>query len=289
MDYKRGKQWALDIGCDAAGGILYAVGLYTFASTAQFAPGGISGIALLLNHLWGLPLGITSLVLNIPLVALSFKIVGRSFLFKTMRSMVVCTLFLDVVFPFFPTYTGSSLLAALYSGALVGAGLALFYLRGSSSGGTDFLIMSVKVLRPHLSIGSVTMAIDLVVILLGWPVFGNIDAVLYGMVATATTSVVVDKIMYGMGAGKLAIIITVAGNEVAAEINRVCQRGSTLIRARGSYTDADRQVLLCACSRPEAYKVRSAAHAVDPGAFVMITETSEVFGEGFLQPGTHKL
>ena len=175
-------------------------------------------------------------------------------------------------------------LSLLFSGVFFGCGLALIYMRGSSTGGTDFLTMSIKALHPHLSLGAVTMTIDLVIILIGWPVFGNLDAVLYGLISTFVTSTVIDKIMYGTSAGKLAIIITTQGPAMATHIDEVCARGSTLIRARGSYTTTDRQVLLCACSKAEAYKVRRAAHQTDPDAFVMITETSEVFGEGFIDP-----
>ena len=125
--------------------------------------------------------------------------------------------------------------------------MALLYMRGSSSGGADFLTMSVKALRPHMSLGAVTMIIDLIIILLGWPVFGNIDSVLYGVVATGVTSIVIDKIMYGLGAGKLIIIITNHGQAVADHIAQAIDRGSTLIRAVGTYTGRDRQVLLCAC------------------------------------------
>jgi len=128
------------------------------------------------------------------------------------------------------------------------------------------------------------MVIDLLIILLGWPVFGNVDAVLYGLISTFITSTVIDKIMYGVDEGKLAIIITSKGGEVSRQIDAACARGSTIIRAQGAYTLADLQVLLCACSKSESYKVRSAAHQVDPGAFVMLTETSQVFGEGFIDP-----
>lgn len=127
------------------------------------------------------------------------------------------------------------------------------------------------------------MIIDLIIILMGWPVFGNIDSVLYGIVATGVTSIVIDKIMYGVGAGKLIIIISDHGQEVADKIANAIDRGSTLIRAIGTYTGSERQVLLCACNKSQAFKVRSAAHEVDENAFVMITETSEVYGEGFLE------
>ena len=210
---KAGTQnsWAYDLAADLAGGVCYAVGMYVFAMHADFAPGGVAGLALLLNRLLGLPVGLGTLLLNLPLFALSYRFVGRRFLARTLRSMMICVLLLDVVFPQFPAYTGEPFLAALYSGAFLGAGLALFYMHGSSSGGMDLLTMTIKKLRPHLSVGAVMMAIDLVVILLGWPVFGNVDAVLYGMTAVVVTAFVLDKIMYGAGACKLVIIITDAG------------------------------------------------------------------------------
>lgn len=277
------KDWILDLGYDIVGSIFYSISIYTFAKMANFAPGGISGLALIMNYLWDLPIGAMSLVLNIPLILISLKVLGRNFLLKTARTMIFCSIFLDVIFPYTPVYTGNPFMAALYSGLCLGVSLALFYMRGSSSGGTDFLTMTIKTLRPHLSIGFVTMAIDFLVILLGWPVFGNVDAVLYGLVMSFIASVTIDKIMYGTGAGKLSVIITSKGKEVARHIGDTCDRGSTAIKAMGTYTGQEKDVLLCACSKSQAYAVRNAVHQIDPDAFVMITETSEVFGEGFIE------
>ena len=143
-------------------GFLYALSICYFAKGADFAPGGLSGLALLGNYLWGFPIGITTLVLNVPLILLGFRFVGRTFLGKTVISMLWCTFFQDVAFADQAGYGGDPLLAALFAGITWGGALALLYMRGSSSGGTDFLTMSIKVLRPHLSVGVVTGAIDLV-------------------------------------------------------------------------------------------------------------------------------
>ena len=285
---QRMKNLALDLGADVIGSILFAAGIYTFAGAGEFAPGGISGLALIINHLWGLPIGITSLALNAPIILFSFRLLGHRFFLKSIRTMIMNTIFVDFIFTHIPVYKGDRLTAALFAGALLGAGLAVIYMRGSSTGGAAFLIMSVKKLRPHLSLGQVTMVLDLLIILLGWPVFGDMDSVLYGIVAAFATSLIIDKVMYGMGAGKLVQIITNDGPAVANAISESTERGSTLIRAVGSYTGQDRDVLLCACSKSEAYKVRAAAHRVDPKCFVMITETSEVFGEGFLEAKEEK-
>ncbi len=282
------RTFTLDLVFDLIGGIFYSIGIYTFAKTANFAPGGMSGLALIINYLWHLPIGVTTLVLNIPFVLFSYKIVGKKFLIKSLKTMLFCTFFLDIVFPHFPPYSGNPLLAALFSGVFLGAGLAFIYMRGSSSGGTDFLTMSIKTLFPHLSIGLVTMSIDLFIIILGWPVFGNIDAVLYGLITTFVTSTVIDKIMYGIGAGKLMIIVTTKSSQVASKIDEICARGSTELRGIGTYTNRERQILLCACSKSEVYKLHSAVYRIDPEAFIMITETSEVFGEGFMEPELKK-
>lgn len=282
------KSLAVDTLYDIAGSILFAVGIYTFAKSGEFAPGGVSGLALIVNYVWpNLPIGIVTLVLNIPIVLLSYRVVGKAFLFKSFRTMLISTFFLDFVFPKLPVYTGNPMLAAPFSGVFVGAGLAIVYMRGSSTGGTDFLNLSIKKLYPHFSIGQVTLVTDCVVILLGGFVFGNIDAVLYGIVSTYATSMIIDKIMYGAGSGKLAIIITQDGHETARRIGNTIERGSTLVKAIGTYSDTERHMLLCVSAKSEIFKVRNIAHEVDPAAFVMVTEASEIFGEGFTKPEAH--
>lgn len=275
------KSHLYDFLYNIAGSILYAAGIDTFAGAAGFAPGGVSGLALILNHLWGLPVGIMTLILNVPLVLISYKVVGKKFLLKTAVTMLISTFFLDLVFPFFPLYRGQRLLAAVYSGVLLGGGMVLFYLRGSSSGGIDFLTMAIKKKHPSFSLGKITLMIDLAVILLGWPVFGDVDAVLYGLISTFVSVVVIDKVLYGIGAGTLAIIITSDGGKTAKAIRENADRGVTILEATGGYTGQQKSVLLCACSKSEAYMVQEAVRKTDETAFLMFTETSEVFGEGF--------
>lgn len=277
------KTFLIDLVYDIVGSFIYALGIYTFAKSSNFAPGGISGLAIIANYLWNLPIGIVNIILNIPLIIISYKIVGRQFMLKSFKTMLINTIFLDLVFPMIPMYTGEPFMAALFSGIFIGAGLALFYMRGSSSGGTDFLIMTLRVLKPHMSIGMLTVLIDVVVIVLGWPVFGSVDSILYGFIASFATSIVVDKIMYGIDAGTLAIIITVNGYDVAEKISEVTGRGSTAIQAMGTYSKESKDVLMCACSNKEAYAIRKAVFEIDEGAFVMVTETSSVYGEGFIE------
>lgn len=266
---------------DITGSIFYAAGIYTFAGNAGFAPGGVSGLALILHYLFDLPVGILTLFFNIPLIIVSYRSVGRRLLIKSARTMIISSLILDVVFPFIPVYEGSRLMASVWSGVFMGAGMAMFYIRGSSSGGIDFLALTIKKKKPHMTIGVITLLIDIIVILLGWPVFGDVDSVLYGITSTVVSTIVIDKIMYGIAAGTLAIIITGQGKRIAVLIGENVKRGVTAIPAAGGHTGAHRDVLLCACSKAEAYLVKSTVQQADEKAFVMFTETSEVFGQGF--------
>lgn len=278
------KTFLIDTLYYLAGSVLYALGLYTFALSAQFSPGGLSGIAILIHHYTAWPIGLVTLVLNIPLVLLCLRVVGAPFILKSLWAMLLNTLFLDVVFPRLPTYHGNPLLAAMFTGVAVGAGLAIIYMRGASTGGVDFITMTVKKLRPHYSIGQIVLAIDAVIILAGGFVYQNVDAVLYGIVAAFATSITMDNLLYGAGSSKLAIIITNYGADIAAAISNEVERGATLVPATGSYTGEKRDMLLCVCSKNEIYKVRTAARAIDPGSMIVITEASEVIGEGFSLP-----
>lgn len=278
------KELCKDILYDVIGSFIFGLGVYTFALKGEFAPGGITGLALIINYITGLPIGIMSLVLNIPIILGTFRILGRKFFLKSLRTMVISSAIIDGILPFIPVYEGSRLLAAVFSGILMGGGLAVIYMRDSSTGGADFLIHAAKRKAPHFSFGQISLILDAAVILLGIPAFGDIDSVLYGMISAFALTIVMDKIMYGAGSGKLALIITDYGKEVAQAIDQSVERGATLVDVTGSYSGDKKDMVMCACSNNEVFKVRSAAHQVDANAMVMICEANEVFGEGFRAP-----
>ncbi len=194
-EHPKARRIIADLLCDLAGGVLYAVGIYTFAEQGGFAPGGISGLALLAHHLWGWPVGLTAALLNLPLILISLKFVGKRFLLRSARTVLLCTLILDGIAPLTPAFTGSQLLAALLSGTFLGAGMAIFYRRGSSSGGTDLLSVTVHAIWPRISLGAVTLVTDLLIIGAGWAVFGGTRALVCGLLATVVNAVVIDAIV----------------------------------------------------------------------------------------------
>lgn len=276
------KTFAVDIIYDIIGGMLYAAGIYTFASTANFSPGGISGLALIINHLWKLPIGLCTLLLNVPIIIICIKTLGKRFFLRSIKTMAISALIMDFVFPLLPTYSGNQLLAALFAGLLSGAGLAFVYMRDSSTGGTDFLIMSVRKKYPHMSIGSISLIIDGVVILLGGVVYGGVDAVLYGIVMTIGYTIVVDKIMYGADSRKMSMIISDHSDEIARRIGFEIERGVTMLKGTGTYTGAERRMLMCICTKAELYKIKRLTYSIDPNAIVMFIPLDAAYGEGFI-------
>lgn len=276
-----GNEWIQDVLIEIAGSFLTAVALYNFAVPAGFPMTGFSGLALILYRLFSLPIGVMTIVLNIPVAILCYRLLGRGFFLRSVRCMIISSLFVDYVAPLLPLYTGGRLLAAICTGVLGGLGYAIIYMRNSSTGGSDFIIMAVKSIKPHISLGKIVFASDSVIILIGGILFRDFDGIIYGMIINYIYAIVVDKIMYGMNAGKLAMIITNKSTAVSRRIDETCGRGTTIIHARGGYKLEERDVLLCACSDKEMYQVEKAVKAEDPLAFTIILESNEVLGEGF--------
>lgn len=281
MGKNKRKEILIDIAADIVGNTLIAIGVYNFAANSGFPVAGISGIALIFYHLFGLPIGVMTVVLNIPIILMCYKLLGKEFLLRSLRTMIIAWPLMDIVAPMLPVYSGDRMLSAICVGVFSGLGYALIYLRNSSTGGADFIIMSVRVLKPHLSIGKITFITDVVIVGLGGVLFGDTDSIIYGLILTYILSAVVDKVMYGIDAGKMTLVVTDHSKEVATKIDEMTERGSTFLRAVGSYSGEEKMVVMCACSNKEMHKVHKAIKEVDDRAFVITMESNEVRGEGF--------
>ena len=208
------RAWT-DFLSETLGGALIALGIYNFAVEAAFPMTGFSGVSIILYQLFDLPIGFTTVLLNIPVAILCYKLLGKGFFFRSLRCMLVSSALIDYAAPLLPVYQGSRMLAAVCTGVLAGLGYALIYMRSSSTGGTDFIIMAVKSKAPHLSLGKIAFAVDSSVVLVGGLLFRDIDGMIYGMIVSYIMSVVVDKAMYGVSAGKVALIVTNQGEKTA--------------------------------------------------------------------------
>lgn len=282
MKFKNWKEWAADLGVDLAAGALIAAGLYNFALNADFPVAGFSGIAIILYHLTGLPIGAGIVLLNVPVALLCYRFLGKTFFLKSIKSMLLVSVLTDYVAPLFPVYEGSRLLAALCMGVLCGAGYAMIFMRGSSTGGQDFISMSIRKAKPHITLGTITLVLDLFTIVLGTAVvFRDVDGLIYGVIVTYLLATVIDRIMYGIDEGKMTLIVTDDGTRIAGQIGERFDRGATILEGMGPYSRKKKDVVLCACNNKQMYAIKKMVRRMDPKAFTIIVESNEVVGEGF--------
>lgn len=281
MKKEKTKKYVKQIFWEVVGSIFIAAGIYNFAVQAKFPMTGFSGLSIILYQLFGVPIGFSTILLNIPVAIVCYKLLGRQFFISSLRCMVISSVMIDYVAPLFPVYEGERLLAALCTGVIAGLGYAVVYMQNSSTGGSDFIIMAVKALKPYLSVGKIAFVIDLLIILLGGFLFQDVDGMIYGMIVSFLLSIVVDKIMYGTNAGKMALIVTEHGQEICDVIDDCCKRGSTILKGQGGYHGDEKQVVMCACSNKEMYLVQHAVKEADPESFTIVLESNEVHGEGF--------
>ncbi|KMZ55867.1 YitT family protein [Dorea sp. D27] len=276
------KETGIDILVDIAAGMVIAIGVYNFALNANFPVAGFSGIAIIMYHLLGLPVGLGTIILNIPVAIFCYKFLGRNFFLKSLKSMIISSVLMDYVAPLLPVYEGSRLLAALCMGVLCGIGYAMIFMRGSSTGGQDFISVAIKKVRPHMTLGIITFALDIMTIILGSVlVFKDVDGFIYGVIVTYLMAIVMDRIMYGIDEGKMTFIVTEHGEDVAEQIDEYSGRGSTILKGMGSYSKEKKDVVMCACNNKQMYTIKKMVHKIDPQAFTIIMESNEVVGEGF--------
>ena len=279
------RQLALDLLCYFVGGLAYALSVAIFTAPNQIAPGGVTGVATVLNFLdERIPIGTTILVLNVPLLIAAWLKAGRSFTVRTM----ICTVWSSVAIDLLE-WTGlipafvkeDSLLVPIFGGVLMGAGLGLLFMRGACTGGSEIVARLLERKMPHIPVGRFILMVDAVVIAGAAAVFRDVTSAMYAVILTFVSSTVIDALVYGGHAGKLALVMSRKNDEIAAAILQRMNRGCTLLDSHGAYSGEQRPVLMCAVRRSQMYALRRLVVEIDPQAFIIVTSTAEVFGHGF--------
>ena len=258
------------------GSILYGVGIYSFTAPQHIAPGGASGIGILVNYVSGFPIGLFTFLFNIPLLILAYRYVTKKFFYNALFSFIT-----DYVVVIFPIYQGDALLACIFGGALMGVGLALVHMAESTTGGLTILGVILQKQFPQFEVGKLIFLLNLTVVAASALVFNNIESVLYAVIAIYISSMCMDSVICGLNNNKFVIIISDHNEEVKAYISDVTHKGFTILNGVGGYSDCDKQVVFCAIGKNEYANVKKMIHQVDPNAFVIITDASEVIGNGF--------
>ncbi len=275
------QKWTRQLLTEILGSILIAAAIYNFALNANFPMTGFSGISIILYRLIRMPIGLSTILLNVPVTIICYKLLGKKFLVSSLRCMLISSIFMDYLAPLFPVYEGSRLLAALCTGVIGGVGYAIIYMQNSSTGGMDFITMSIKAINPHIPLGKIVFITDTAIVMVGGIIFRDIDGIIYGLIVSFLFSTVIDKMMYGINSGKLALIVTDHGQKICNVIDECIQRGSTILEGQGGFHGDKKQVVMCACSSKEMYAVQNAVKEADPNSFTIILESNEVHGEGF--------
>lgn len=265
------------VGCS-----IYSVSLNCFAVPNNIAQSGVSGLAIVGNHLLPvLSLGVMNFLLNVPLLLLAWKFIGKKFVGKTLWVIVILSVCLDLWGSILPDYEGDKILASLFSGVLSGIGLATVLMTGATSGGTDIVGRLIHQRWPHLSLGKVMLAFDGAVVALSALVFRSVESAMYAVIVIFISTKVIDTINYGMGNGKMLMVITDKGKEIAKTVTDKTTRGVTMVPVEGAYTGTEKTMLIIVVRSHEVQRFSKIINDVDPHTFIIVSEANEIWGKGF--------
>ena len=271
----------LDILICTLGAFIYSVGINCFISPNELSSGGATGLAIIANYLWNVPIGGAMFAINIPLFVISFIVFGKNFIIKTLFSTAMTSLLIDAGAYFLPAYEGDKILAAVFGGALLGVGLGVIFTRGATSGGTDIMGRLLKKAMPHITMGRLVMVCDLCVVLLAGLVYKNIESVLYATIVFIVSSKSIDLVLYGSDSGKMMMIISSNAEEIAKAITSETPRGVSIVPVKGAYTGEEKHMLLSVVRPNEVNKMRKIVRRFDEKPFIIISDASEILGLGF--------
>ena len=260
------------------GCVIGAAAYPTFLIPNSIAPGGITGVATILNHLFHLPVGTVSLVLNVPLFLIGYRTMGRSFAFRSLIATLLFSLLIDIL-PL-PVISTDPLLGTLFGGVVLGVGLGLILRGGATTGGSDMIARMVHRRFPFITVGAFLFAIDFLVVIAAGLLIGSSEA-LYALINIFISAKVIDTVMVGFTGNKACFVMTDSWKSVTQRVMDEVGRGATWLTARGAYSGVERPVVLCVASRQEISAIKQIVREEDASAFMFVTEAHEALGEGF--------
>lgn len=265
------------------GAVCYSAGVAFFFERGGIIVGGFSGIALLINKFTGFPAGIALIIMNIPMVIICVKVFGLKFVLKSAVGIVVTSIFIDLFSnsSLFQDVAISSEMYALFGGVIEGVGLGLLYMYGYTTGGTDLIVWLLRLKLPHINMGTILFVLDAVIVGIGAIFAGNAQSVLYSAIAIFCYTKAIDTVLGANDRLHLLFIISNKYETIADGINKILQRGVTLIDSKGWFTKESRPMIMCIIDRSQVYHFRNLLKKHDPEAFFIITDAREVLGQGF--------
>lgn len=266
----------------AAGAALYAAGFQFFMFPNSIPTGGVGGIAMIINRLCGLPVGLLTFLMNVPLFIMARKYFGNRFFLGSLAGVAISSAFIDLFAMSGYVATRDMLLACICGGFVKGGGLGFILYMGGSTGGIDILAKIFQRKYPHYNIGTMLMWMDVCVIFAYALMFSLYESAMYALVAMFVVSKVVDLVIYGFNTSALCYIISENSENIVEEIfSGNIHRGVTLLDGQGAYSRKEKQIIMCVVKRSQITELRRIVRRVDERAFVIVTDAKNVFGNGF--------
>ncbi|WP_371372046.1 YitT family protein [Sporomusa aerivorans] len=273
-------KWLRDYLGIVVGTVITALALNMFLIPNKVAAGGTSGLATVLHHTFGLPVGMTMLAMDVPMFILSVKILGARFGVNTLLGAAILSATIDLSAPFLPVLTHDLLLSSLYGGVVSGVGMGIVFKFKGTTAGTDLAAAIINKLT-GISVGQALLGVDCFVIALAGIVFGSAELSLYGLISLFITTHIIDLVQEGASAAKAFFIMSDSSDAVAEAILSELGRGVTFLPGRGAYTQLEREVVFCVVNTREVSYVKEIVYRIDRQAFVIVADAHEVLGEGF--------
>ena len=288
IEKKSVKRHIFDYICITIASFVYAVGVAMFIDPSNLAPGGLTGIAIIVSRLSGVETGTLIFILNVPIVLVGFLKFGWKFMISTFYCVVMTSFFTNILAPF-GAATEDILLAAIAGGALVAASIGFIFKCGATTGGTDIIIKLLRRRFPHLRTGALFLLTDAIIVTVSGFVFRDLDAALYAAITVVVTSLVMDVVLYGRDEAKMIYIISDHSDTTTARLLEELDIGVTHIEGSGAYSGKEKKVIFCVMRKTLAPRVEQIVREEDADAFMIISDATEIFGEGYKSYFSEKL
>lgn len=291
IQYEEKKTWkrrVIDYLAITIASAIYAVAVSLFLDPNSLAPGGVTGISIILNRITGVETGTWMFAVNIPILALGMWKFGLKFILSTLYCTWITSCFTNLLSPI-GAVTADPLLATLAGGALMAVSLGLIFKAGATSGGTDILIKLLRLRVPHLKTGMLFLITDAIIVSVSAFVFKNIDTALYAGLVVLVNSLLLDVVLYGRDGAKMLFIISDNPENIVKRLLEDLDVGVTYISGSGAYSGKEKQVILCVVKKPLFPKAEEIVRQEEPSAFMIVTSATEIYGEGYKSIFSQKL
>ena len=262
------------------GTMLTGFGIGVFLTPNKIVGGGVSGISTILYHTLKVPPGLSMIVLNLLLLLIGLRVLGKDFTLKTLVGSAFVSLFVQI-FSYIPFVTENVLVATIYGGVFYGVGIGIGFASGASTGGTDILGRLIQHKFPTVPIGKMILFVDSTIILTSLIIFRNLELTLFGVISLFLVSYSIDFVIAKLNVSRIAFVVTDKGEEISKYLVSTSPRGVTIIDAVGAYTFEKKQVLFCALKESESFEFQQKILEMDEHAFIVFSESQRIKGNGF--------